>query len=168
MWKFHVVYEYRPRSFIITLGDQLYRVPEAVPNNAVSLISVKQCRKVVSQTKRFFLCMLRSEGGWKVIATAKTFARGLSTQQQHVDRIVEEYKDIFASPTGVHVHCQVKHPIDLTPGAPLPNDPIYRSSILENEEIKHHIQELILNGHIRPRSSPCGRPIVLVQTKDET
>jgi hypothetical protein len=54
-----------------------------------------------------------------------------------VDGIVEEYKDIFASPTGVPMHCQVKHPIDLTPGASLPKDPIYRCYILENEEIKH-------------------------------
>jgi hypothetical protein len=41
MWKHHAVYESRPRSVIITLGDQFYRVLEAVPNNAVSLISVK-------------------------------------------------------------------------------------------------------------------------------
>jgi hypothetical protein len=150
------------------LGDQLYRVPEAVPNTVVSLISVKQCRKVVSQTERFFLCMVRSEGEWKVTATAKTSAWGLSSQQQQVDEIVEEYKDIFTSPTGVPVHCQVKHPIDLTPSAPLPNDPVYRCSVMENEEIKCQIQELILKGHIRPNSSPCGSPIVLVQKKDGT
>jgi hypothetical protein len=85
MWKHHVVYESRPRSVIITLGDQLYRVPEAVPNTVVSLISVKQCRKVVSQTEIFFLCMVRSEGEWKVTATTKTSAWGLSSQQQQVD-----------------------------------------------------------------------------------
>jgi hypothetical protein len=41
MWKRHVVYESRPRSSIITLGDKLYRVPEEVPNIAVSLNSAK-------------------------------------------------------------------------------------------------------------------------------
>jgi hypothetical protein len=41
MLKCHIVYESRPRSIIITLGDQVYRVPEEVPNTAVSLISVK-------------------------------------------------------------------------------------------------------------------------------
>ena len=56
---------------------------------------------------------------------------------------MEEYQDIFTSPTGVPLHCQVKHPIDLTPGAPLPNGPIYRCSILENDEIKRKIQELL-------------------------
>jgi hypothetical protein len=40
--------------------------------------------------------------------------------------------------------------------------------ILENEEIKWKIQELLQKGHIRPSSSPCGSPIVLVQKKDGT
>jgi hypothetical protein len=83
-----------------------------------------------------------------------------------VDKLVEEYKDLFTSPVGVPMHCQVKHPIDLIPGAPFPNGPIYRCSLLENEEIKHQIHELIYKGHIQPSSSPCGSPIVLVQKKD--
>eukprot|EP00253_Pinus_taeda_P008469 PITA_08469 len=49
---------------------------------------------------------------------------------------MDEYEDIFTSPTGLPLHCQVKHSIDLTPGAPLPNGPIYQCSILENDEIK--------------------------------
>jgi hypothetical protein len=100
--------------------------------------------------------------------TTTTSTQGLSTQQKQVDKIVEEYRDLFASPVGVPLHCQVKHPIDLIPGAPLPNGPIYICSLLENEEIKHQIHELIQKGHIRPSSSPCGSPIVLVQKKDGT
>jgi hypothetical protein len=65
--------------------------------------------------------MVQLKGEWKVTTTTKTFARGLSTEQQQVNKIVEEYKDIFVSPTRVHVHCQVNHSIDLTPGAPLHN-----------------------------------------------
>ena len=60
-----------------------------------------------------------------------------------MDKVVEEYRDIFTSPTGVPLHCQVKHLIDLTLGAPLPNEPIYRCSVLENDEIKRQIQELL-------------------------
>ena len=41
MCKCHVVYESRPHSVIITLGDQLYRVPEVVSTTTISLISVK-------------------------------------------------------------------------------------------------------------------------------
>jgi hypothetical protein len=85
-----------------------------------------------------------------------------------VDEIMEEYRDIFSSPTWVLMHYQVKHPIDLILGATLPNGPIYHRSMMENDEINRQIQELLQKGHIRPNSSPCGSPIVLVQKKDET
>ena len=85
-----------------------------------------------------------------------------------MDKVVEDYWDIFTSPLRVLLHCQVKHPIDLTLGAPLPNGPIYQRSVLENDEIKRQIQELLQKGHIRTSSSPCGSQIVLVQKKDGT
>jgi hypothetical protein len=67
----------------------------------------------------------------------RAFVQVLSMQQKQADKTLKEYKDIFASPTRVPLHYQVKHAIDLTLSAPLPNDPIYRRSLLENEEIKH-------------------------------
>jgi hypothetical protein len=39
---------------------------------------------------------------------------------------------------------------------------------MENDEIKLQIQELLQKWHIRPNSSPCRNPIVLVQKKDGT
>jgi hypothetical protein len=68
----------------------------------------------------------------------------------------------------VLTHYQVKHLINLTPGTPLPNGPIYWHSLMENDEIKRQIQELLQKGHIRPNSSPCRSSIVLVRKKDET
>ena len=43
-----------------------------------------------------------------------------------MDKVVEEYEDIFTSPIGVPLHCQVKQSIDLTPDVSLPNGPIYQ------------------------------------------
>jgi hypothetical protein len=63
---------------------------------------------------------------------------------------MEDYKDIFSSPTGVSTHYQVKHPIDLTLGASLPNGPVYRRSLMENDEIKRQIQELFQKGTSDP------------------
>jgi putative transposase len=56
----------------------------------------------------------------------------------------------------------------MTPGAPLPNGPVYHHSLMENDKIKGEIQEIIQNGHISPKSSPCGSTIVLVQKKERT
>jgi len=63
-----------------------------------------------------------------------------------MDKVMEEYEDIFTSPIGVPLHCQVKHSIDLTQGALLPNGPIYQRSIPKNNEIKRQIQDLQQKG----------------------
>jgi hypothetical protein len=156
LWKRHVVYESRPRSVIITLGRQLYRIPEVASPTTISLISAKKCSKVISQTGKFIFFVIHAHSKKKVAATSVASTQSLSLQQKQVDGIMEEYRDIFSSPTGVPMHCQVKHPIDLTPGAPLPNGPVYHRSLMENDEIRHQIQELLQKGHIRPNSSPCG------------
>ena len=56
----------------------------------------------------------------------------------------------------------------MTAGTLLPNVPFYLRSLLENKEIKRQIQELLQKRKIRPASSPCGSPIMLVQKKDGT
>ena len=78
--------------------------------------------------------MVHPQGKKKIVA--KTSRQGSSTWQQKMDKVVEEYEDLFTSPTGATLHCQVKHPIDLTPGVPLPSGPVYWRAIMENDEIK--------------------------------
>ena len=72
---------------------------------------------------------------------------------------------MFQAPDRVPLHSQVKHSIELVPGSSLPDAYVYRRSILKNEEIHRQIQDLIDKVHIRPNSSPCGSPIVLVPKK---
>ncbi|GJR27664.1 hypothetical protein Tco_1103896 [Tanacetum coccineum] len=48
----------------------------------------------------------------------------------------------------------------------LPNIGMYRNSVLENDEIKRQVEELIRVGVIKPSSSPCGSPVILVPKKD--
>ena len=60
LWKHHALYESMPHSVIITLNKKLYRILEAVPPSAISLISIKQCRKVISETGKFVFFMILS------------------------------------------------------------------------------------------------------------
>jgi hypothetical protein len=168
LWKHHAVYESRPCSVIITLNRKLYRIPEVVPPSAISLIYTKKCKKVISQMGKFVFFVIHSQNKRNITTTSRVSVEDLSKQQKQVDKVMEEYSDIFSSLTGVPLHCQVKQPIDLAPGALIPNGPLYHLSLLENEEIKRQIQELLHKGHIHPRSSPCRSPIVLVQKKDGT
>jgi hypothetical protein len=61
LWKLHDVYESMNRSVIITLNMKLYKIPEAIPPSAISLISAKKCRKVISQTGKFVFFMIFSQ-----------------------------------------------------------------------------------------------------------
>ena len=128
LWQWHVVYDYRPRVVIITLGNNFYKIPKVQPFANISLVTAKQCSKLISKTRNFFFMMIRPQGKKKTVAT--TSRQGSSTRQQQMEKVVEEYGDIFTSPTGVPLHCHVKHSIDLTSSVPLPNGLIYRHSIL--------------------------------------
>jgi len=126
LWKRHVVYESRPHSVIITLNNKLYRIPEKVLPSAISLISAKQCRKVISPTGKFVFFVISSQNERKIAATSRVYVTNLSTQQKQVDKVMESYSDIFSSTTKVPMHFLVKNPIDLTPSALLPNGLVYR------------------------------------------
>jgi hypothetical protein len=69
-WKHHVVYESRHHSFIITLGRKLYRIPKVVSHTTISLIFVKQCSKVISQTEKFAFFVIRDQSKQNVFATS--------------------------------------------------------------------------------------------------
>jgi hypothetical protein len=85
----HDVYESRPRSVIITLGRQMYRIPEVASPTAISLISAKQWSKVISQNEKFVFFVFRAHGKQKVAATSVAYTYSLSLHHNQVDRIVE-------------------------------------------------------------------------------
>jgi len=56
--------------------------------------------------------MIYPHGKKNIVATSTTSRLGSSTWQQQMDMVIEKYRDIFTSPTGVPLHCQVKHSIN--------------------------------------------------------
>lgn len=83
------MYESRPCNVIITLGRQLYRIPDVAPPTAISLISAKKCSKVISQTENFVFFVIHAQSKQKVITTSLASTQHLSLHQNQVDRIVE-------------------------------------------------------------------------------
>jgi hypothetical protein len=81
LWKRHVVYESRPHVVIITLGNKLYRIPEIAPPTTISLVTAKQCSKLISKTRKFVFLMIRPQGKKKTVAM--TSRQGPSARQQH-------------------------------------------------------------------------------------
>lgn len=48
MWKNHVVYDFRCHTTVIYLGCKFYIIPEVASLTTISLISTKQCTKIIS------------------------------------------------------------------------------------------------------------------------
>ena len=61
------------------MNKKLYRIPEAVPPSVISLISAKQCKKVISQMGKFVFFMIRSQNKRKIATTSKVSRDDLST-----------------------------------------------------------------------------------------
>ena len=75
---------------------------------------------------------------------------------------------MFQEPKGLPPKRRFRHEIQLQQDVPLPNIGMYRMLIMERMEIKKKIQEFLNKCIIRPSTSPCGSPIVLVPKKDGT
>ncbi|GKB63812.1 hypothetical protein Tco_0919998 [Tanacetum coccineum] len=89
---------------------------------------------------------------------AKSHMKSLDTQVE-----CKEKEEMFA------MKIQVKHEVIqaiMDTDSNLPNIGMYQNSMLENDEIKPQVEELIRVGVIKPSSSPCGSPVILVPKKD--
>ena len=87
-------------------------------------------------------------------------------QRADIEKVVSEYDVLFQEPKGLPPKKGIVHDIILQQDVPLPNTGMYRLFALENAEIKKQVEELLEKGFIRPSTSPCGSPIVLVRKKD--
>jgi hypothetical protein len=77
------------------------------------------------------------------------------------------YKVMFKEHKGIPPKREVEHEIQLLPDSPLLNNGLYIQSILEENEVNKQLQHLLEHGVIRPSTSPCGSPIIIVPKKDE-
>jgi hypothetical protein len=73
-----MLYESRPHNVIITLGRQLYMIPEVASPTVISLISSKKCSKGISHIEKFFFFVIHVHSKNKVAATSMTSTQSLS------------------------------------------------------------------------------------------
>jgi hypothetical protein len=82
--------------------------------------------------------------------------------------ILQEFQDVFQEILGLPPKREIDFSIDLLPGAVPVSKAPYRMNILELNELKYQLQELLDKKYIRPSVSPWGAPILFVRKKDGT
>ncbi|GBG82846.1 hypothetical protein CBR_g36375 [Chara braunii] len=106
------------------------------------------------------LCFLQT------IAVAESSPMDLSSDPRVV-RLLDEFVDIFESPTGVVPDRPISHEIILEDGVVPPKGCIYRMSEEELTVLRAQLNDLLDKGWIRPSSSPYGLPVLVVRKKDK-
>ena len=127
----------------------------------LALVNAGQMKRLVNSSKNFVLMLVKA----KEDEISEAFKGCDPKHKSKMVKIILAYDDLFQEPKGLPPKREIQHEIQLHPDAPLPNIGMYHLSILQNEEIRKQIQELVEKGLIRPSTSPCGSPIVLFPKK---
>ncbi|GBG70531.1 hypothetical protein CBR_g6659 [Chara braunii] len=102
----------------------------------------------------------------RTVAIADSSPTDLSSDPRMV-RLLDEFADIFESPTGVVPDRSISHEIILEAGAVLPKGCIYRMSEEELTVLRAQLDDLLDKGWIRPSSSLYGAPVLFVRKKNK-
>ena len=103
--------------------------------------------------------------GWLASLTLEDEGR----QDLSLPRVVYDYEDVFLDERpGLPLHRDVDFVIELHPGtSPISMTP-HRMTLVELQELKVQLQELLDKDFIRPSTSPWGNLILFAKKKDKT
>ncbi|GBG82798.1 hypothetical protein CBR_g36329 [Chara braunii] len=137
-------------------------IPLPHPSIWCQVVTAKSFRTTCAyeQPEEIGLCFLRAS------AVADSSPSDLSSDPRVV-RLLDEFADIFESPTGVVPDRPISHEIILGAGAVPPKGCIYRMSEEELEVLRAQLDDLLAKGWIRPSSSPYGAPVLFVRKKNK-
>ncbi|GBG76648.1 hypothetical protein CBR_g22864 [Chara braunii] len=133
-------------------------IPLTHPSIRCQVVTTKSFRVTCAyeQPEEIGLCFL-----WTV-AVADSSPMDLSSDPRVV-WLLDEFADIFESPTGVVPDRPISHEIILEAGVVPLKGCIYRMSKEELEVLRTQLNDLLAKGWIRPSSSPYGAPVLFVR-----
>ncbi|XP_042952297.1 uncharacterized protein LOC122289392 [Carya illinoinensis] len=89
-----------------------------------------------------------------------------SQTPESIQKLLNHYPDIFATPKGLPPHSSHDHAINLQSGTnPISVHP-YRHPYFQKDEIEKIVMELLDSGVIGPSQSPYSSPVLLVRKAD--
>jgi hypothetical protein len=145
----------------LTKGGVEYIVRSHNMRVNTTLVSVGKMKRLITTNKIYVLMVIKE----KYVGTSDVF-QGCDPYHKHeLIHIVSNYDDISQELDGLNPKREIQHEIHHQHDSPLPNVGMYRISVVEMTKIKKQVQGLLDQGVIRPNSSPCGSPIMMVPNK---
>ncbi|GBG73319.1 hypothetical protein CBR_g13038 [Chara braunii] len=137
-------------------------IPLRHPSIRCQVVTAKSFRATCAyeQPEEIGLCFLRT------VVVADSSPTDLSSDPRVV-RLLDEFTNIFESPTGVVPDRPISHEIILEAGVVPPKGCIYRMSEEELEVLRAQLDDLLDKGWIRPSSSPYGASVLFVRKKNK-
>ncbi|GBG80198.1 hypothetical protein CBR_g30564 [Chara braunii] len=137
-------------------------IPLLHPSIWCQVVTAKSFRATCAyeQPEQIGLCFLPT------IAVVDSSPTDLSSDPRVV-RLLDEFADIFETPTGVVPDRPISHEIILEAGVVPPKGCIYRMSEEELEVLRAQLDDLLAKGWIRPSSSLYGAPVLFVRKKNK-
>ena len=118
---------------------------------------------MINASQKFVLMMIRPIENEVKASSLTLSCRALDSK---LNELLGKYTNLFTEVGGLPPKRAVEHEIQLISDSTLPNLCMYRNSVMENEENKQQVIELLDTCVIKPSSSPCGSPIILIPKKD--
>ncbi|GBG89891.1 hypothetical protein CBR_g49740 [Chara braunii] len=137
-------------------------IPLPHPSIRCQVVTAKsfQATCAYEQPDEIGLCFLRT------VAVADSSPTDLSSDPRVV-RLVDEFADIFESPTGMVPDRPISDEIIFEVSVVPPKGCIYRMSEEELTVLRAQLDDLLDKGWIRPSSSPYGAPVLFVRKKNK-
>ncbi|GBG84873.1 hypothetical protein CBR_g39335 [Chara braunii] len=137
-------------------------IPLPHPSIRCQVVTAKSFRATCAyeHPNEIGLCFLRT------VTVADSSPTDLSLDLGVV-QLLDEFADIFESPTGVVPDRPISHKIILKAGAVPPKGCIYRMSEEELTVLRAQLDDLLDKGWICPSSSPYGAPVLFVRKKNK-
>ena len=125
----------------------------------LSLMSTCQFKKAMKNDQAF-LCVVRPQ--------EPENKNNPPPVDPRVQDLLNEYADVFPDelPKELPPERTVDHRIDLLPNSAPVSKPTYKMSLVEMDELRRQLDDLLSRGFIRPSSSPYGSPVLFVKKKE--